>query len=132
MKPYTVLICGSRDWTNRAQVREMVEALPEEAVVIHGGARGADTLAGQEARRRGLAVREFPADWQQHGKGAGPIRNQQMLNERPELVIAFSDWLGETRGTCDMVRRSVKAGVTVRVVGNQGVRPGLWALENEK
>jgi len=55
----------------------------------------------------------FLANWRTHGKAAGPIRNQQMLDEgRPHLVVAFP---GGT-GTADMVRRAKAAGVPVMEV----------------
>jgi hypothetical protein len=60
--------------------------------LCHGGAKGADTIAGLIARELGKFVTEFPADWNRYGKGAGPIRNRQMLDEfRPEVVFAFVD-----------------------------------------
>lgn len=85
-------------------------------VVIHGAARGADTEAAWLARGRGLAVEAFPADWRKHGRAAGPLRNQRMLDEgKPDLVIAFSGG----KGTADMVRRAEAAGVkVVRVKGD--------------
>jgi hypothetical protein len=81
-------------------------------LVIAGGARGADTLAVQEARARKppIPVRVYPADWRRHGKAAGPIRNQQMLDEgAPDLVLAFPGG----GGTADMVRRARRAGLEV-------------------
>lgn len=75
---------------------------------------GADTLAGDWAHGFLIPVRSFPADWEErHGKRAGPIRNQMMLEEgRPDLVVAFP---GGT-GTADMVRRAREAGVEVMEV----------------
>jgi hypothetical protein len=53
------------------------------------------------------------ADWNTHGRAAGPIRNQRMLDEvKPELVVAFPGG----RGTADMVRRAREAGVNVYLV----------------
>lgn len=56
---------------------------------------------------------QFPADWSRHGKAAGPIRNQQMLDEgKPDIVVAITDKpLEESRGTADMVRRAQAAGI---------------------
>ena len=73
-------------------------------VVIHGGARGADDLARQWGEISvGIEGVEFRADWTAHGKAAGMIRNQRMLDEgRPDLVVAFPGG----RGTADMVRRA--------------------------
>ena len=76
--------------------------------IISGCARGADTLGIEWAEARGMEVARFPADWETHGRAAGPIRNQQMLDDgKPDLVIAFPGG----RGTADMVRRARAAGV---------------------
>lgn len=60
----------------------------------------------------------FRADWKLHGEGAGPRRNQRMLNEgQPELVLAFVNKpLAESRGTADMVRRAKAAGISTYVI----------------
>ncbi len=107
-----VLVCGGRDYDDEpAVVRALVAA--RATFVIDGGAPGADTLAWKWAKRH-LAPdcrRTFDAEWHKHGKGAGPMRNQQMLDEgRPDLVIAFPGG----RGTADMVRRAERAGVPVQ------------------
>jgi hypothetical protein len=117
-----VLICGSRTWSNRAAIEREVDLLlskyaPNEIVVIEGEARGADSLARAVAHERGLMVMPFPADWQRYGRGAGPIRNKQMLDEgQPTLVIAFSEDISTSKGTANMVRQAEKAGVKTKVV----------------
>lgn len=127
-----VLICGSRTWDDPFPIAWVVRACkgalrPPAAtpgadatppVVISGGANGADSLAARSAGRQGVELMEFPADWGTHGKAAGPIRNQRMLDEgKPDVVWAFTDDLEASRGTADMVRRARKAGVPVYVVG---------------
>lgn len=78
--------------------------------IIHGAAPGADTLADRWAKRHGVPVQPFPANWKKHRKAAGPIRNAQMLAEgRPDIVIAMP---GKT-GTADMVAKARAAGVQV-------------------
>ena len=115
-----VLICGSRDWTDAELIRRVVARLPEDAIVIHGAARGADHLAERAALARGLVVYPFPADWTTYGKAAGPRRNQQMLDEGcPDVCVAFR-LDGESRGTDDMIRRALADGVPVYVVDPRG------------
>lgn len=108
-----VLVCGGRDFVDHARVHAVLDhyhASNPFSVVISGAARGADTLAAEWADTRGISVLPFPADWDGHGRGAGPIRNAQMLREgKPDVVIAFPGG----RGTADMVRRAEKAGVPV-------------------
>lgn len=109
-----VLFCGSRTWDDELKITQaFVRYHPE--VVIHGDAQGADRLAGAEARRRGIPIEAYPADWEKHGRAAGPIRNQQMLDEgKPDLVVAFH--LYNSRGTADMIRRARSAGIPVEVI----------------
>ena len=73
------------------------------SVIIHGAARGADSLAGEWAMSRGVTVMAFPADWDAHGRSAGHIRNAQMIAEgKPTVVVAFPGG----RGTANMVRQA--------------------------
>jgi hypothetical protein len=108
-----VLVCGGRDFADRQLAIDTLDSLDAErgiGRIIHGAARGADTLADEWAAARGVPVERFHADWRAHGKAAGPLRNQRMLDEgRPGLVVAFPGG----RGTADMVRRARAAGVEV-------------------
>lgn len=116
-----LLVCGSRyfqDYGALCSVLNELSATDAITCVIHGSARGADTLGGQWAEDHAIPVLAFPADWKRYGKAAGPIRNQQLLNEgRPDYVVAFP--LSHSTGTWDMVRRARKAlgEEKVKVVG---------------
>lgn len=108
-----LLVCGGRNYADKATVYralDRVHAKRGVALVIHGAATGADTLAGEWAADRGIPVAEFPADWAAHGDSAGPIRNARMLaEEKPDAVVAFA---GGT-GTAHMVRIARASGVPV-------------------
>jgi hypothetical protein len=124
--PLRLLVCGSRHWTDRALLVEVIDQVVAEhgrgrpgVVVIEGAARGADRLAGELARTRGWQFEEYPADWQREGRAAGPRRNARMLREgRPERVLAFTDNLPASRGTAHMVRRACAAGLPVQVISH--------------
>jgi hypothetical protein len=80
--------------------------------LVHGGAQGADSLAGLWAsmRKDSVTVRVYEADWKTHGRAAGPIRNIKMLTESlPHVIIAFKGG----NGTAHMVRIGKEAGVPV-------------------
>jgi hypothetical protein len=113
-----ILVCGSRDFVDEAVIREELARLSLRTTIIHGAAPGADTLADRIAKELGLRVRPFPADWDRYGDSAGPIRNQQMLDEgKPSRAIAFvRGLLRNSRGTRDMVKRAHKAGIQMRVI----------------
>ena len=109
-----VLICGGREFDDWLKVQETMHLLKFRVTeVIQGGAKGADFLGRVWAKVYDIPCREFPADWRAHGKRAGHIRNQQMLDEgKPDWVIAFPGG----RGTEDMMRRAGEAGIPVHVV----------------
>lgn len=121
-----VLVCGGRDFTDWGGFRDRLEKVAQkhfprmeedrygnylyDVVIIHGGAPGVDDFADRWAIVNLTGIEIYKADWALHGKAAGPIRNQQMLDEgKPDLVVAFPGG----RGTSDMVRRAQKAGVKV-------------------
>ncbi|MHB8284379.1 MAG: DUF2493 domain-containing protein [Caulobacteraceae bacterium] len=120
-----VLVCGGRDYQDRRSVYAALdEALADPdcdqqmpvagALVIHGNCRtGADAFADDWAIANWCPTLIFYADWHLHGKAAGPIRNQQMIDGgEPDLVLAFPGG----RGTADMVRRARAAGIKVREI----------------
>ncbi|RLB30781.1 MAG: hypothetical protein DRH11_14310 [Deltaproteobacteria bacterium] len=114
-----VLITGSRYWSNWKLMNSRLSRLPHDTLIIHGGCRGADRMADQIARKIGLPTpRVYPANWDTYGKGAGPIRNQQMLDENPDidLVIAFHEDIAKSKGTRDMIRKAKKKGLRVEIV----------------
>jgi hypothetical protein len=107
-----VLVCGGRNYYLMRELFAELDRLHADKPithVIHGDQRGADRLAGKWAKRRGVPCTPVPARWQQFGTAAGPIRNDEMLAMRPDLVVAFSG----SYGTAGMVRKALKAGVPV-------------------
>jgi hypothetical protein len=108
-----VLVCGGRDFTRRTFAFDTLDGLHARtpiAVVIEGGALGADQAGRDWANARGVPVETYPADWKNLGRAAGVIRNQQMLDQGcPDLVVAFTGG----RGTADMVHRAIKSGIQV-------------------
>lgn len=118
-----ILICGSRDWTDAEPIYSILYSFYDhpqnKLVVIEGCARGADKIAHywNQSDNDFVEHLHFPANWSEHGKAAGPIRNRQMLSEgKPELVVAFHDNLATSKGTKDMVTIAKKAGVPVWVM----------------
>lgn len=110
---YKILVCGGREYNNRenvfATLDEIKDSMEIPIHIISGAARGADALAAEWARLNNTELSEFPADWDAHGKSAGPIRNQKMLQEgKPDLVLAFPGG----RGTQHMLRIAKFAGVS--------------------
>jgi len=98
-----VLVTGGRDYTNRAAVARALSHLgahfifgvaPEQIVLVHGAATGADTLATEEAVKLGWRTEAHPADWDTHGNAAGPIRNKHMVSLGGHYLVAFAGGSG--------------------------------------
>jgi predicted Rossmann-fold nucleotide-binding protein len=114
-----VIICGGRDFEDADRLYHFMDAANAARCitkVVHGGARGADSLGGQWAIAREIEVEVFPADWRTLRSRAGPIRNQQMADAGADACIAFP---GGT-GTADMCRRAQAAGIEVRKALSEG------------
>ena len=68
-----------------------------------------------------IPVEKYPADWTRYGYAAGPIRNQQMLDEgRPSLVLAFHNDFEHSKGTKDMIDKARKANIPAILYSERG------------
>jgi SLOG family YspA-like protein len=116
LRPFRVLVCGGRKFTDKALVYRTLDELAAEhggvLYIIEGGQHGADSLARKWRHDRLQPGETFPADWDRYGDPAGPIRNHRMLAEgQPDLVLAFP---GHT-GTANMISQAERPGFRVPV-----------------
>lgn len=91
-----IIFCGGRDFSDELLVyATLADFDPDDIVVVHGAARGADRITGRLARKMGFRVEEYPAEWDRFGKRAGYLRNLQMAS-LPGVahVIAFPGGVG--------------------------------------
>lgn len=116
-----ITIIGSREGIDPQAVIDFVDTLPDDTLVISGGAKGVDTVAIQAAQLRGLETLVYPADWGLYGKGAGMIRNGEIIKDGLDMVAAF--WDGKSSGTGDMIERARQAGIPVVRNPKQFVMP---------
>ncbi|GAA4879349.1 hypothetical protein GCM10023310_69380 [Paenibacillus vulneris] len=113
---FKVIVAGSRSFNDYELLKEKLDALlmnKTDIIIVSGAARGADKLGERYAHEKGYSVSSHPADWDQYGKSAGYIRNEEMAKESDALV-AF--WDGISRGTKHMIDLANKHGLMVRVV----------------
>ena len=121
-KPSVVLICGSRDYPDREFIRMCIaQGMHHGGIVIHGGCRGADQIAGQEARRLGIQTAVCEAFWEQ-GRHAGARRNAAMLLLNPQQVWCFTDSLETSKGTKNMYNKAKRAGIPVEVLKRKPIK----------
>lgn len=119
-----VIVCGGRDFTDYMAVYRELDRLsansPTRLEIIEGGQRtkddngeiigGADYWARNWAEVWGRKCRTFKANWKAYGKGAGPIRNEQMIIEgKAEMVLAFPGG----KGTENMIAQAEAHGIPV-------------------
>lgn len=123
MKTFRVIIAGSRYFCNYKKLVAKCDAIlankindPNcEVVVVSGCAQGADKLGERYAWSRQLKVEKYPADWENLGKAAGPIRNEKMA-QNADALIAFPLYGVHNRGTQDMIHRARQHNLLVRVI----------------
>lgn len=115
-----ILITGSREWTDRDLIREAIifaaqtaGAHPQETTIVHGGARGADTIAKEIGKQFGCQVEGHAADWATYRKAAGHRRNAEMVALGADACLAFP--IGKSPGTRGCVALCEKAGIPITI-----------------
>lgn len=127
-----VLVTGDRHWEDKFIVSVMLNGMKmiadgfdETLYVIEGGATGADEAAREWATARvedDVESITVEAEWDKHGKAAGPIRNIKMLDDHdPEFVLAFHNDLESSKGTKHCVTEAAKRGLLVYRFGTGGL-----------
>ena len=107
---------GSRSFDDYALLRtefEKIQAAHGFTDIVSGGASGADNLAEQIAREHGLGVVVITPDWSRYGRGAGMVRNKEII-ARADFVLAF--WDGKSKGTAGALKIAEKLGKPRQVV----------------
>ena len=126
-----VLFCGGRTYSNYTRVQQVIDII-QPTHVIHGAAKGADSLAGRYAKEHNIPCTPYPAQWRKTNpltgevytdKGAGIRRNKHMLlTSKPDLVIAFPGGTG-TAHMVDFARYNGYKAITIPASGPLPVLP---------
>lgn len=114
-----VLVCGDRNWTNKAVIWKRLGVFSMDDELVEGEADGADKIAKKYWYSHLDKDKCYGYPYLgQYGRAGGPIRNQQMLDENPDikLVIAFHNDISQSKGTKDMVLKAIKAGIPVEII----------------
>lgn len=121
--PLKILVSGDRNWTDRLLMESVLRQYFEtqSCILIHGAARGADSMAETIAKKYLVTILSYPAQWETYGKKAGILRNAQMLSEHPDIEIAlfFHYNIATSKGTKDMLQRAQKSGILCRAFPQQ-------------
>lgn len=121
MIKFKLAIVGGRDFTDYPLLEnETIKFLEElghtdsdDVVIVCGMARGADLLGHAFATDQGCEVIKYPAKWDELGRRAGFVRNEEMARVC-DAVLAF--WDGESRGTAHMINCAQRLNKAVKIV----------------
>lgn len=125
--PARILLTGSRHWADHAAILRVLSDVcaklgQRPVVLVHGAARGADTIADSIWHDWRLIWPEWflhperhPADWDAHGKTAGFVRNQKMVSLGADFCAVFA--LAYESGTGHCARAARKAGIPTQDFG---------------
>lgn len=113
--------------------------------LVHGAAKGLDSLAAQAAQRRGWQIEGHPAQWDKHTgacpswhqgmstcKMAGHRRNHEMIGLGADLLVSFplgAENSGHSKGTWGCTRAAMQAGLPTVVLWNNHFYPWGPAAE---
>lgn len=113
MVKLTYVICGGRDFEDYSFFKTTMDSFNKPWLIVSGGSTGADGLAIRYAKEYKINFKEVKANWDLHGKAAGPIRNSKMLTDyKPDVVIAFPGG----KGTADTVSKAKSKGIEVHEI----------------
>lgn len=116
--PLRILITGSRVWSDKDRMYWILFELHKklvnnhrDSILIHGGAKGADLMAKDIWEAFGRPTEQHLADWDKFGKGAGFVRNAEMVKAGAHLCVAFIK--DESKGATMCADLAEKAGIKV-------------------
>jgi GH18 family chitinase len=105
-------IVGGRDFNDYELMKKELSQL-DFSLIVSGGAKGADSLAGRYSADYNIKIIEYFPDWNKHGKSAGYIRNK-LIVDKCDMLIAF--WDGNSRGTKHSIDLAKKQNKLLKIV----------------
>lgn len=96
-----VIIAGSRNITDYNMIEQVISKSKFNITeVVCGCAIGVDRVGQQWAKNNSIKIEEMPANWNKHGRAAGPIRNSEMAKYADAAIII---WDGKSPGSKNMI-----------------------------
>jgi len=117
MTQIKLIVAGSRSFNDYQKLKSTLDQVLKhldktELEIVSGTAKGADTLGEKYAIANGFKIKRFPANWQQYGKKAGPLRNEKMAKYATHCVVF---WDGVSRGTKSMINLAERHQLDLKV-----------------
>lgn len=136
--PTAVIVTGSRyavrsEWGHTIGTALLSLDLQPNDLVIHGACSGIDSIADEMAREININTLAMPAQWNDFGIIAGPIRNKHMLDVLLSLrecswtakVLAFHDDFDNSKGTKNMTNQALAKAIPTTLYHSDGTRKEL-------
>jgi hypothetical protein len=110
-----IAFSGDRNFSNKWFVYEIIFVFldDKDLKILVGDCRGLDYWVRYWAEELDVPHEVFKANWDKHGKAAGPIRNKRILERKPDVLIAIHPNMDESKGTKNMVAQARGLGIPV-------------------
>ena len=115
-KDFRVVVAGSRNFNDYEKLSSELDKFlmgKKNVTIISGTANGADKMGERYAKEHGIKIEQFPAEWGIYHKGAGPIRNLQMV-KAADAVVAF--WDNQSSGTRNIIDCARQENIPYKVI----------------
>ena len=117
-KQTKIAIIGSRNYKRLDLVEKYVQNnMKYGDLLVSGGAKGVDLASERAADKQNVETKIFLPDWEKNGKGAGLIRNTDIV-KNSDKIVAF--WDGKSRGTLDSIKKAKKMNKEYEIYGPNG------------
>jgi hypothetical protein len=91
--------------------------------IVSGKAKGIDNLGEQLGDKLGIHVEPFPANWDEYGNRAGPLRNSDMADYGDiAIVIMKAGWSSGSRNMIQQMDKRKKPVLIYEVIGGKPCR----------
>lgn len=111
-------IIGSRSRNAKSDLKLIIETFEklykESDIIVSGDAlSGGDRFAEELSKYRQITFLKCRAKWDKHGKGAGIIRNSEIVKNCDVLIAC---WDKKSSGTKDSIEKAKKINIPVILV----------------
>lgn len=101
-------IVGTRTFNDYELMKAKLADITGVSLIISGGAEGADTLARRYASEHNIEIVEFIPNWTEHGKAAGPIRNEFIVKACTHIVLFWDQKSPGTKNSLELAKKHRK------------------------
>jgi YspA, cpYpsA-related SLOG family len=125
-----VAIVGSKDYLDLEAVRQFIAALPADAIVVTGGARGLEQLAVELAQERGLACEVHVPNWKDKSQGEPALVRNEAMIAGVDQVAGFYD--GKSKIAGHALEVAAHLGKPLEFPGGEPPAPGPERATSEE